>query len=230
MSPISEGVFWSVATIGLYLVDKLFYRRWPRWWSTPLVLTPLLLIGAITVLHTSYSEYIRGTGWLVTLLGPATVAFAVPIYQYRALVRREWPVLVAGVVAGSTTAVVSAWFLATLLGLHGVLRLSLLPRSMSTPFAMVVSADLGGLPDLTAVFVVLTGVMGAALGQLMLEHLPIRSTLARGALFGMGAHAVGTAKAHEIGPEEGSIAGLVMVLVGLFNVLAAPLLAWLLRS
>ncbi len=146
------------------------------------------------------------------------------------MIRRYWPVLLVGVVAGSATAMLSAWGLASVLGLDGPLRLSLLPRSMTTPFAMAVSADIGGEPDLTAVFVIVTGVVGAAMGEVMLLRLPIRSTLARGALLGMGAHGAGTAKAHEIGAEEGSIAGLVMVLVGLLNVLAAPVLAHCLRA
>jgi putative effector of murein hydrolase len=105
-----------------------------------------------------------------------------------------------------------------------------MPRSISTPFAMVVSGDIGGVPNLTAVFVVITGLFGAAAGQTLLRLLPLRSGLARGALFGMGAHGVGVAKAHEIGREEGSIAGLVMVLVGLTNVLAAPLIAWAMHA
>ncbi|AIJ54160.1 hypothetical protein C086_00316 [Brucella abortus F6/05-3] len=119
----------------------------------------------------------------------------------------------------------SAWGLAHLLGLNEAISLSLMPRSMSTPFSMTVSGDIGGRPDLTAIFVVLTGIFGAALGEIMLHWLPVRSALARGALFGMGAHGAGVARAHQIGSEEGSIAGLVMVLVGLVNVLAAPLIA-----
>jgi putative effector of murein hydrolase len=133
-------------------------------------------------------------------------------------------------VVGSVTAIGSAWTLASLLGLDGSLRLSLLPRSVSTPFAMIVSGDIGGTPDLTAVFVVITGVIGAALGDLLLSWLPLRSVLARGALYGMGAHGAGVAQAHRIGREEGSIAGLTMVLVGLLNVLMAPALAHLLAS
>jgi predicted murein hydrolase (TIGR00659 family) len=229
IDPLVQAAFWSAATIGFYLAAKVLYRRRPRWWSTPLVVTPVLLIIAVSLLHTNYLDYIRGTQWLTVLLGPATVAFAIPIHEQRALIRRHWPVLVIGVLAGSATAMLSAWTLASLLGLGGQLRLSLLARSMSMPFAIVVSHDIGGLPDLTALFVALTGVLGAALGESMLARLPIRSTLARGALLGMGAHGAGTAKAHEIGPEEGSIAGLVMVLVGLFNVLAAPMLAYCLR-
>lgn len=229
IDPAAQAVFWSAATIGFYWAAKLLYRRWPRWWSTPLAVAPVMVIAAVSLLHAGYPEYIRGTRWLMALLGPATVAFAIPIYEQRALIRRHWPVLAIGVLVGSTTAMLSAWTLASLFGLSGTLRLSLLPRSMSTPFAMVVSGDIGGLPDLTAVFVVVTGVLGAALGDILLARLPLRSTLARGALLGMGAHGAGTAKAHEIGAEEGSIAGLVMVLVGVFNVLLAPVIAYWLR-
>jgi predicted murein hydrolase (TIGR00659 family) len=228
--PVAQAVFWSAATIGIYLAAKILYRRYRRWWLAPLTVTPVLLIVTVWLLHTSYADYIRGTHWLVALLGPATVAFAIPIYEQRALIRSHWPVLLAGVVAGSTTAMLSAWLLASMLGVGGALRLSLLPRSMSTPFAMAMSGDIGGVPDLTALFVVLTGILGAALGESILTRLPIRSALARGALLGMSAHGAGTAKAHEIGREEGAVAGLVMVLVGLFNLLAAPALAYCLRQ
>jgi putative effector of murein hydrolase len=191
--------------------------------------TPLLLIAITASSHTSYSTYIHGTHWLITLLGPATVAFAVPIYKQRKTIRRHWIVLAVGVFIGSATAMVSAWGLAGIFGLDGTLRLSLLPRSISTPFAMTVSGQIGGVPDLTAVFVILTGVFGAAFGAAILYRLPLRSALARGALFGMGAHAVGSNRAHQINRDEGAIAGLVMVLAGIVNVLAAPLLAYFLK-
>ncbi|WP_343313594.1 LrgB family protein [Brucella sp. BE17] len=224
-NPLLATLFWSAATILLYLAAKRVYRRFTLWWLTPLAVTPLLLMALLIALNENYRSYFGATHWLVALLGPATVAFAIPIYQQRITIRRYWPVLLVGVVVGSSAAMGSAWGLAHLLGLNESISLSLMPRSMSTPFAMTVSGDIGGTPDLTAIFVVLTGVFGAALGELMLNWLPIRSALARGALFGMGAHGAGVAKAHQIGNEEGSIAGLVMVLVGLVNVLAAPFIA-----
>jgi predicted murein hydrolase (TIGR00659 family) len=223
-----QALFWSLLTIGLYGLGKALQRHRAHWMSAPLVFTPLLLMLATLALHVSYREYIRGTHWLVVLLGPATVAFAVPIFEQRALIRRHWLLLVMGVLAGSATALASSWELSNLLGLNDSLRSSLLPRSMSTPFAMEVSGDLGGVPALTAVFVVITGVLGAAIGGFLLNHLPLRSALARGALLGMGAHGAGTAKALQVNEEVGAVAGLVMVLVGLVNVLAAPLLAHLL--
>ncbi|XUM24061.1 LrgB family protein [Bradyrhizobium oligotrophicum S58] len=227
--PLIQAAVWSLATILFYLLAKRVYRRWPRWWLMPLAVAPALLMLAALALNVSYRDYIRGTHWLVALLGPATVAFAVPIYEQRALIRRRWPLLLAGMVAGSLTAVATSWALAYVLGIDGELRLSLLPRSMSTPFAMEVSGEIGGIPDLTAVFVVLTGIIGAAVGDVVLARLPLRSTLAKGALFGVGAHGAGTARAHQIGREEGAVAGLVMVLVGLMNVALAPLIIQFMR-
>lgn len=227
--PAAHALFWSIVTIGLYWAAKRLYRTWPRWWLMPLAVTPVLLAAIVLSLQSSYGDYISGTRWLVLLLGPATVAFAIPIYEQRRLIRQQWPVLLVGMIAGSATAITSSWALATLMGLDGALRLSLLPRSISTPFAMEVSRDIGGIPDLTAVFVVLTGIIGAVIGDVMLARVPPGSALARGALFGVGAHGAGTARAHQLGKTEGAVAGLVMVLVGLMNVLAAPVLAQVLR-
>lgn len=226
---LAQTGFWSAATILFYMASKEIYRRMPHAALSPLIVTPVVLIVLALMLHTSYGQYLGATHWLVAMLGPATVAFAVPIYQQRDLIRRYWPVLAAGVLIGSATSMLSAWLLASLLSLDGTLRLSLLPRSFSTPFAMTVSKDIGGLPDLTALFVIITGVLGAAIGETMLGLLRLKSPLARGALFGMAAHGAGVARARQIGSTEGSVAGLVMVLVGVANVLIAPLLGMLLR-
>lgn len=228
LETIAATAFWSVLTIAFYMIAKRLNQRFPSALTAPLLVTPGLLIVVALILHQNYAGYIHATHWLVLMLGPATVAFALPIYEQRAMIRRYWPVLIFGVLAGSGTAMLTAWGLASWLGLDESLRLSLLPRSFSTPFAMEVSEDIGGVPDLTAVFVVITGVSGALIGEALIRFLPLRSALARGALFGMGAHGAGVAKATEIGQEESSVAGLVMVLVGVVNVLAAPFLRLLL--
>ncbi|WP_236585328.1 LrgB family protein [Dyella sp. EPa41] len=220
---------WLALTLGGYYALKPVYRRHPRWWTSPLFTVPLLLAVLGLLLGTDYPVYIRDTHWLVLMLGPATVAFALPVFRHRQLIRTHWPALLAGVLGGSAMAIGSAWGLATLCGLDDAVRRSLLARSITTPLAMLVSADIGGVPELTALFVVITGVAGIALGELLLRHLPLRSALARGALFGVGAHGAGTAKAYDVGNEEGSVASLAMVLAGLLNVLLAPALAALLR-
>lgn len=223
------SLLWLTVTLAGYYALKPVYRRHPRWWTSPLLLVPLLLVVLGVIFGLNYPDYIRDTHWLVLMLGPATVAFALPIWRHRRLIRENWLPLLVGVVGGSAVAMLSCWGLASLAGLDEDVRRSLLPRSITTPLAMLVSGEVGGEPDLTALFVVITGVAGIALGELTLRFLPLRSALARGALFGVGAHGAGTAKAYSVGNEEGTVSSLAMVLAGLLNVLLAPLLARLLH-
>jgi predicted murein hydrolase (TIGR00659 family) len=224
-----HALFWAMITLGVYFLSLQAHGRMNRWWTSPLLLTWLACFALALGLHASYKDYIKGTHWLITLLGPATVAFAMPIYEQRALIRRHWPILLAGILVGSSLAIGSSWILASALGLPADLRLSLLPRSVSTPFAIAFVENVGGVPELAATCVVITGLIGASLGEVLLKWLPLRSAFARGALFGMGAHGAGTARAREVGLEEGTVAGLVMVLAGLTSVLSAPILAHFLR-
>jgi len=221
-------LFWLALTLLAYLGSRWLYRRTGRYLLSPLILVPAVLLAIAVPLHTAYAEYARNTHWLMSVLGPVTVAFAVPIWQQRALLARHWPALTLGMLVGSAASIGSSWGLAHLLALDSSVSLSLVPRSITTPFAMPLAKDLGGVPELTAVFVMFTGVLGAMFGGVLLKYLPLRTPLARGALFGVGAHGAGVSRAHEVGGEEGSVAGLVMVLTGLLNLFAAPLLTLLL--
>ncbi|RBJ84491.1 LrgB family protein [Pseudomonas sp. MWU12-2534b] len=218
-------MFWLALTLGAYLFSRWIYRRTGRYLLSPLILVPALLLAIAVPLHTAYAEYAANTHWLMLVLGPVTVAFAIPIWQQRHLLMRHWSALLLGMLAGSAVSIGSSFGLAKMLALDSSVTLSLVPRSITTPFAMPLAHDLGGVPELTAVFVMFTGVIGAMLGGVLLRWLPLRSALARGALFGVGAHGAGVSRAHEVGGEEGSVAGLVMVLTGLLNLFAAPLLA-----
>lgn len=222
MPPELAYVFWPCATVLAYAGARLLYRRMPSWWNSPLLITPAVLLVLAVAMHTRYSEYMQGSQWLLAMIGPITVAFALPLYEQRALILRFWPALLAGVVAGSGIAAFSAWLLASWLELPPELQRSLLPRSVASPFAVHMSREVGGIPELTAAFVIITGVLGAVLGQFMRKLLPLRSSLARGALLGMGAHGAGVAKAREFAAEEGSIASLVMILAGVVNVTLTP--------
>jgi predicted murein hydrolase (TIGR00659 family) len=213
-----------VLTIVFYAVGKRLYARFRRPWLTPLVIVPAMLAAVVLAMHIPYSVYFADTRWLMWLLGPATVAFAVPIYEYRDLMRRHWISLAAGVTVGIVVAVAGSLALAKLLHLAPDVARSLMTRSVSTPFALAVSDQIHAPKQLTALFVIATGVCGMLLGELVLAILPLRSRLARGAMFGAAAHGVGTVKARELGSEEGVVASLTMMIAGVVMVLLAPLL------
>jgi putative effector of murein hydrolase len=222
-------MFWSVTsfivTIAFYYLFKTLYRRTRKLWCTPLLAGPVAVIAFMLLLHIPMPAYARYTHWLMALLGPATIAFALPIYRQRQMVTRYPLTLLCGVACGLTLGLVTNWGLAHLLDLPPVLERSLLPRSVSTPFAILASANFGGLPDITAVMVVLTGVIGMLCGAPLFKLVRVRTPHGRGAALGSASHAAGTAKAHELGQEEGAVSSLTMVFVGILMVLLSPLFA-----
>ena len=222
---IAAGCF--VLTVALYFASKKLYARYRSPWLTPLLAVPAVLAVLVLVLHIPYPVYFQDTRWLMWLLGPATVAFAVPIHEYRDLLKRHWISLAVGVTVGIVVAVGGSLALAKLLHLSPDLQRSLMTRSVSTPFALAVSDKIHAPRELTALFVIATGVCGMLFGELVLALVPLRTRLARGALFGAAAHGVGTAKARELGSEEGVVASLTMMIAGVVMVLLAPMLGLL---
>jgi len=218
---------WSALTLATFAATRAVHRRWPRWWLMPLITAPLVIGLILLIFHVPYAAYRAGSGWLLWMLGPCVTAFAVPIYDQRAMIRRYWRPLAAGMIAGSATSFISGSILASALGIDGALRLSLLPRSVSTPFAMALSAQIGGMPDITVVFVIATGILGALIGEAAIRRGIPSSRTAQGAMVGVSAHAIGTAQVQPIHPRVGAIAGLSMVLTGLLNLALAPLALWL---
>ncbi len=171
-------------------------------------------------------NYIGESHWLLWLLGPATIAFAVPVYDNLAIIKRHWMSLSAGVVTATVVAVCSSVWLARLFTLSDEIQRSLAVRSVTTPFALAAAKPLGGQPDLVALFVVVTGVFGMAVGDVLFLRLSIREGMAKGAGFGAASHGAGTARSYELGQQEGVVASLVMMLSGVTMVLIAPLVAW----
>ncbi|EPP7682382.1 LrgB family protein [Yersinia enterocolitica] len=217
-----------LATLALYFANKKLYRRRRSLLLMPLVLTPMVLVLLLVVTYISYQDYIGETHWLLWLLGPATIAFAVPVYENLSIIRRHWLSLTAGVITAITVAVVSSVWLAKLLTLSEEVQRSLAVRSITTPFALEAAKQLGGQPDLVALFVVITGVFGMAVGDLLFLRLSVRSGLAKGAGLGASSHGAGTAKAYEMGQQEGVVSSLVMMLAGIITVIGAPLMGHLL--
>ncbi|WP_265592564.1 LrgB family protein [Verrucomicrobium sp. BvORR034] len=220
---LSPGL-WAGVTLGLYAGGRQLYQRLPRWWTSPMVIAWVGCGALLLLTGIPYGEYLRGTWWLGSLLGPATVAFAVVVHEHRQLIRKHWGTLAVGVVFGSLLALASAWILAKVLHFSPEWQASLLPHSVTTPFAQAVSREIGGMPELTACLVAVTGLFGAAMGEALISWLPLRTAFARGAMLGMGAHGAGTAKAYELGREEGAVAGVIMIMAGLLNVVGITIL------
>lgn len=136
-------MFWLAFTLLAYLFSRWIYRRTGRYLLSPLILVPALLLALAVPLHTAYAEYSSNTHWLMLVLGPVTVAFAVPIWQQRRLLMRHWSALLLGMLAGSTASIATSFGLAKALALDSSVTMSLVPRSITTPFAMPMAQDLG---------------------------------------------------------------------------------------
>ncbi|AUV03059.1 murein hydrolase effector protein LrgB [Enterobacteriaceae bacterium ENNIH1] len=225
MSDFALSVLCLVMTLVIYYLNKRLYRRFHKLPLMPLVFTPILLVLILVFGHISWQRYIGESHWLLWLLGPATIAFAVPVYDNIAVIRRHWLSLSAGVITATVVAVTSSVWLARLFTLPDDIQRSLAVRSVTTPFALAAAGPLGGQPDLVALFVVITGVFGMAVGDVLFLRLSIREGMAKGAGFGAASHGAGTARSYELGPQEGVVASLVMMLSGVVTVLAAPLVA-----
>ena len=223
MSDFQLSVLCLVVTLVLYFANKRLYRRFHRLPLMPLVFTPILLVLILVFGHISYQNYMGEAHWLLWLLGPATIAFAVPVYDNLAVIKRHRMSLTAGVTTAVVVAVTSSVWLARLFTLPDEIQRSLAVRSITTPFALAAAKPIGGQPELVALFVVITGVFGMAVGDALFMRLAIREGMAKGAGFGAASHGAGTARSYELGPQEGVVASLVMMLSGVVMVLAAPL-------
>ena len=209
---------------------SLAYRLYIYANSNPLlnpVLTSIIaLIILLMLTNTPYDTYFSGGQFVHFLLGPATVALAVPLYQHCAKLRRLFlPVaitVISGAVIGAFSSIGVAWFL----GASVQTQLSLAPTSVTAPVAMGISEQIGGLPSLTAVLVVVTGIIGAIIGTRLFELMRIKDDSVKGMAMGITAHGIGTARAFQVGSEMGAFSGLAMALSAFAT---AVILPWLLN-
>lgn len=212
-------------TLVAYVIGDWIYKRAG---STPLLnpvlIAVLILIGFLSLSGLDYASYFEGAQFVHFMLGPATVALAIPLYKQFDKVRRSALALLVSLAFGSVSAVLTAVGVAWALGAGPETLASLAPKAVTTPIAMGISQQLGGLPSLTAVLVILTGILGAMLGPWTLTALKITDWRARGFALGTGAHGIGTARAIQVNPVAGAFAGLAMGLNGLLTALMLPLL------
>lgn len=223
-------LLWLAATLIAYEAGSWIFRRaGQRPLAHPVPIAVALLIGTLLATHTAYETYFDGAQFVHFLLGPATVALAVPLYENRAEVRRALLPMLAALFAGSATAIVSAVAIARLLGATDQTLRSIAPKSATTPIAMGISEQLGGLPSLTAALVIATGILGAVIATPLLNLLRIRDWRGRGFSAGVAAHGLGTARAFQVNELAGTFAGIALALNGLVTAVLAPLLLPLLR-
>jgi predicted murein hydrolase (TIGR00659 family) len=200
--------------------------------ANPVAIAIAIISVVLVAAGMSYQRYFAGAQFVHFLLGPATVALAVPLARQVPRLRRSLFPLACALLAGCVTAIVSAVAVAALLGAGTSLARTIAPKSATTPIAMAVSEHLGGIPALTAVLVIGTGIFGAITARFLLNFLRIESHAARGLALGVAAHGIGTARAFQVSPEMGAYAGLGMGLNGVLTALLAPwlvplLLDWL---
>jgi len=216
---------WLAATLGAYLLaDRISDALGRRPLANPVLLAVLILVIVLTTTGTDYRTYFDGAQFVHFMLGPATVALAVPLVAEARRVRRMLLPMLAALFAGATTAIVSAVGVAWLLGASPATLASLAPKSVTTPVAMAIAEATGGLPALTAVLVLITGVLGAVLVTPLLNALRISDWAARGFAAGIAAHGLGTARAFQVSPLAGTFAGLALALNALVTAVLVPVL------
>ena len=215
--------------LGYYLIKKL-HQRHHHLYAAPAILLPIIIMVVMTLSHISYGQYMQDTHWIVWLLSPVTVAFAIPIYEYRALVREHVLAIAMGIFLGMSAGVLSAWYLSQWFHFSPEITYSLMSRSISTPFAVELASHIHGSAELTTLFTIITGIVGMLLGDGVLAVLRLHSHIAEGASLGNAAHGFGSSKAMQRHQEQGVIASLTMVLAGIFMVLCGPPLIALLTA
>jgi predicted murein hydrolase (TIGR00659 family) len=220
----ASPLLWLTATLLAY---QLAYTIYARSKFNPLVnpvaIAVALLVLVLTATRTPYKTYFEGAQFVHFLLGPATVALAVPLYLQFAKLKRNWFALLSSALLGGTAAVATAMGVAWGLGASPATVLSMAPKAVTMPIAMGIAEKIGGLPSLTAVLVMLTGILGATTARFIFNAMKIDDHSIRGFAVGVTSHGIGTARAFQVSEEMGAFAGLAMGLSGVLTALLLPL-------
>ena len=222
-------LLWLTATVIAYFAaDSAANRLGNPPWANPVLISIILLTPILGLTKTDYATYFEGAQFIHFLLGPATVALALPLWDNRATIRSSVAPIFLALLTGSVVAASSAILLAQVFDLPNEVLLSLAPKSTTAPVALGISEAVGGIPTLTAVLVILTGIIGAVMVTPLMNLLKITDWRARGFAVGVAAHGIGTARAFQVNQIAGAYAGIAMALNALLTSLIVPvLLRWL---
>jgi len=218
-----SDMWWSLPlTVLVFLAARRIAARVKMSIVNPLLIAMAVIIPLLLLLQMPYTRYFQGSAILNSLLQPAVVALALPLYEQMHQIRARWKSIISICFIGCITAMVSGTAIALWLGATPEIAATLLPKSVTTPIAMAVSASQGGIPAISAICVLIAGMLGAVFGHMLLNLLRVRVASARGLAIGNASHAIGTARAMEVDPQEGAFSSLALVLCAIITSLLAP--------
>ncbi|WP_235001500.1 LrgB family protein [Halobacillus sp. Marseille-P3879] len=216
-----------IFTVAVFLLMTRLYARLYHPLFVPVLTSTALIAGVLLIFQIPYETYMAGGRWVDAFLGPAVVALAYPMYRQRHVIKDYMFPIMAGILTGLITALVTGYIFAKMAGVDRAYILTMVPKSLTAPVAIPVSAEIGGIPAMTIVFTMVAGFTGIVLGPALLRALGINKPLGRGMAFGSASHALGTAKAFEYGEESASMSSVAMSLSAVFGSVIGPLFVWL---
>ena len=182
-------------------------------------------MAVLVLFKVDYDQYNESAKYISYLLTPATVCLAVPLYEQMSLLKKNFKAVAAGIVSGVLASLVSVLVLAKLFGLSHEQYVTLLPKSITTAIGMGISEELGGIVTITVAVIIITGILGNVIAELVCKVFHIQEPIAKGLALGTASHAIGTAKAMEMGPVEGAMSSLAIAVAGLLTVIGASVFA-----
>lgn len=225
---LTDSVFFgAVLSFLAYEIGLLLKKRFKLAVLNPLLIGILCVMGALAVLRIDYDQYNGGAQYISYLLTPATVCLAVPLYEQLTLLKENLKAVAAGIFSGTLASLGSVYLLSRLFGLNHEQYVTLLPKSITTAIGMGVSQELGGIVTITVAVIIITGILGNVIAEGVCKVFRIHEPIAKGLALGTASHAIGTAKAMEMGPVEGAMSSLAIAVAGLLTVIGASVFAGL---
>lgn len=221
---LSGEVFFLLLTLGSFLLGVFLYKRTKIPLLQPLLVSMIIIIPFLKITGIEYQVFYEKTRLLSFMLGPSVVALGYVLYEQIEYIRGNVISILTSVFVGSLVGILSVVLIAKLFGADRLLTASLAPKSVTTPIAMNLAENTGGVPSLAAVFVVICGLFGGIVGPLILRRVGVKSSIAKGLALGSASHALGTVKAMEMGALEGAISGLAIGIMGVMTALLIPFL------
>lgn len=217
--------FGAALTLIAYVAVVSVTKRFKSKLINPLLIAILVVIAILLLLNIDYVDYYEGAQYVSVLLTPATICLAIPLYQHRERLKLHLSAILIGILVGSISSLIIVLLLSFTFELSREIYLSLLPKSITTAIGVSISQEIGGLPTITIVVILLTGVLGSLIGETIFKLFKIKHPIAQGLALGTSAHAMGTSKALEIGEIQGAMSSLSIAVAGIITVILAPLFA-----